>query len=186
MATDMKIHLYKGLAAHSKYVQKEILHIFDARKRNGLSCNALTYSENVWREEDYCLMGHGWEVEFRVENKIVMVQLLISSGNNPILEAKEMRQAFVFLASQYRDFKFIACCNECSLKLVHKLRDRGLINLEEDAEYRGYTDIEFAFTELFFNRYGNAKPIEVELHEPEEMVSARFCKTLSFKPKKRT
>lgn len=73
------------------------------------------------------------------------------------------------------------------LKLIHKIRDRALIeDLKEDEPYRDYTAIEFSFTELFFARYGKLEPIELEIHDPKETTDATVSKVLRFKLKKRT
>lgn len=114
MAIDKKMHLYKGHANRSKALQNEVQQIFRDRKRNGLPCNSLSYCEVLWEDNSYCLLGRGWELEFQVEESTVKIQLLISSGNDPVLEAMEMRKAFVWLASKYRNFKFCARCNDCS------------------------------------------------------------------------
>lgn len=180
------MHLYKGHANRSKTLQNEVQQIFKDRERNGLSCNSLSYYETLWCDNSYCLLGHGWELEFLEEESTITIELLIASGNDPVLEAMEMRKAFVWLTSQYHGFKFCARCNGCSLRLIHKLRDRALIDLEEDEAYHGYTDIEFSFTELFFVRYGKSVPIELEIHDPKETTDATVSKVLRFKPKKRT
>lgn len=186
MLADKKMHLYKGLANRSKTLQNEVQQIFRDRRRNGLSCNSLSYFEVLCEDSAYCLLGHGWEMEFLVENSSITIELLIASGNDPVLEAKEMRNVFFWLASKYRDFKFRAHCNDYSLRLIHKLRDRVLLDLEENEPYRDYTNIEFSFTELFFIRYGKSEPIELEIHDPKETTDKSVFKILRFKPKKRT
>lgn len=161
METSSKVKIYRGQEIKEQEVQKIIKHIDKNRnlRRNGIAFDDKNENED-FDDCDFCVLGTGWYLFYRVENHRVTIESFQSIDNKEkSRHALEMIAVFKELLLAYNDYTFSALLNKNSVRLYKLVKEKGYIKelYYKADKYDSFIDCRFRVSSAFIEKYAQNK-----------------------------
>ncbi len=128
METADRIKILQGKEIHEV---KNVIRKIDKNRRlhhNGISFAEKESIAEKYEDNDFCVLGTGWYMFYRVENGTVMIECLQSlDDKNTLTHAVEITAVLKELLRAYRDDEFKALLNKNSLRMYNLALKKGYI-----------------------------------------------------------